>query len=301
MNSILEKLGFSQFDNDANKKMLSFDDVTDLNLKSELKLIQQIQVKKDPFAEGQLIARYRGALNDLVNKSPAKKTVGYDIAYQHAVSELKRSIKVYDLKQYLKVKPITFIFTNVNLELKKLYDKSTSQSGVKMADDLSRGKTLLNNASSILVPKLGRKPTNQELLNFIKNDMGYGKSLTLDKINKIQKYDTKELSSSRTIGKGNADGAETLTFEDVMHTTQDVGLAMKKEEREEEVINAIRKYTTDKSVRRFLIAYLGLGEFKNAGIKTSINKCAIRSGISYYDGRKHIEAFRNFCKTNGVM
>ena len=122
----------------------------------------------------------------------------------------------------------------------------------------------------------------------------------MDKIEKIQKYTMKELSGSQFIGKGNSDGAETLTYEDVTdnYKTKE---KMDKLNREEEVINSIRDYTKDKKMRRFIMAFLGIGQFKNDGTKGSIGKAAMRTGIaSYYDGKKALDGFKKYCDENNV-
>ena len=188
----------------------------------------------------------------------------------------------------------------MKLELKKLNSDVNSQSIVRMADDLNNGKVLIHNASSILTPMLGRKPTNEELYNYIKNETNYGNYLTMDKIEKINKYTTIERSGSQFISKGNADGAETLTYEDVTNRLGDRD-QIRKMDREEEVINAIRDFTKDRKTRRFIIAFLGLGQFKNEGIKGSIGKAALRTGFSsYYDGKKVLTEFTKYCRENGV-
>lgn len=303
MSYVLEKLGLEQFNNKANKKTIDFSKETGLDAeqKRDLELIQKYQNENDVFALQNLVSLCGGLINKAVNESGITKYVSFDIAFQHAVNELKRSIAVYDIpKMYKKTKPSTFFMTNIKFELKKLKDSVTAQGVVRMADDLNRGKALMANASSILMPMLGRRPTNKELLDFIQNETSYGKYLTMDKIEKIQKYTMKELSGSQFIGKGNSDGAETLTYEDVTdnYKTKE---KMDKLNREEEVINSIRDYTKDKKMRRFIMAFLGIGQFKNDGTKGSIGKAAMRTGIaSYYDGKKALDGFKKYCDENNV-
>ena len=296
---LLEKLGFSQFDNKNNITKQSFDDITDPKVKTELMLIQQVKLYNDFLAEEQLIAKYRGLVANLVNSSRAKQLLGYDLAFQHAIGALKACIRNYQFTS--NNKPSTYFTTNIKLELDKLYKSQTSQNIVAMSSDLNQNKNTMANAESILTPMLGRKPTEKEMLNFIKNDMGFGKNLDLKKIERIKHYETKELSGSALIGQENADGAESLTFEDVTNKGKDIGKMIHDDTKGKLIIKAIQEFTTNKNERRFLMAYLGLGEFKNGLVKANQSQAAASNGLSYYSSKKILDKFRDYCVEKGVM
>lgn len=297
----IEKLGMNKFDNINNKVKKSFDDVADQKVRQELKLIQQVQFYKDFFAEERLLSMYRGQISNLVNKSRAKQAVGYDLAYQLAVGALKTAIRNFDLSKYKNNKPITYFTNSINFELDKLYKKETSQNTIHISSDLNSYKNNIANAESILTPQLGRTPTNEEVLGFIQKDMGFAPGLNLKKIERIKHYNTKELSGSAVLGKENASGAETLTFEDVMNTTEDVDKIITDEIMEDKIIDTIREFTENKNERRFLMAYLGIGEFKNLNVRGSANKSCIQTGIPYHISRKLLDSFRKFCNNKGVI
>lgn len=301
VHKLLEKLGYESFDIANNTTKQTFDDVMDMNIKKELLLIQQVRLSNDFLAEEQLIAMYRGILNKVVNESKAKQIVGYDQTYQRAVSALKTSIRNFNLKSYKNNKPSTYFMKNIMLELDKFYKQITSQGTIKMSSENNRYKNIMVNAESILVSRLGRKPTNNELLNFIKNEFKLSQNLDLETIERIEHYTTQELSGSKSIGKNNADGAEELSYEDVMNGTQNVDDILKKENTANNVINAIRSFTADKNQRKFLMCYLGIGEFSNAMYKGNIHNAAINCGVSYYVGCKILENFRTFCVNKGVL
>ena len=298
---LLEKLGYESFDIVNNTTKLTFDDVKDLNVKKELLLIQQVKLCNDFLAEEQLIAMYRGILNKVANESKAKQIVGYDQTYQRAVSALKTSIRNFNLKSYKNNKPSTYFMKNIMLELDKFYKQITSQGTIKMSSENNRYKNIMVNAESILVSRLGRKPTNQETLDFIKNEFRLSQNLDLDTIERIEHYTTKELSGSKTIGKNNAAGAEELSYEDVMAGTRNVNDILEKEKTNNNIIEKIRKFTNDKNQRKFLMCYLGIGEFSNAMHKGNVHNAAINCGISYYVGNKILENFRTFCIKEGVF
>lgn len=296
---LIEKLGFSQFNNANNVTKQTFDEITDPQVKRELILIQQVKLFNDFLAEEQLIASYRGLVANLVNSSRAKQLLGYDLAYQHAVGALKACIRNYEFSS--KNKPSTYFTTNIKLELDKLYKSQTSQNTIAMSSDLNQNKNTMANAESILTPMLGRKPNDEEMLNFIKNEMGYGKNLDLKKIERIKHYETKELSGSAIIGQENADGAESLTFEDVTNKGRDIEKIISDDIRGKEIIKSIQEFTQNKNERRFLMAYLGLGEFKNGVMKASQSQAAANNGLSYYASKKILDKFRDFCVSKGVM
>ena len=298
-NLMLEKLGFSQFDNQNNTTKQSFEDVTDPQVKMELTLIQQVKLYNDFLAEEQLIAKYRGLVSNLVNSSRAKQLLGYDLAFQHAIGALKACIRNFDFGS--KNKPSTYFTGNIKLELDKLYKAQTSQNIIAMSSDLNQNKNTIVNAKSILSPMLGREATDEEVLNFIKNDMGYGKNLDLKKMERINHYETRELSGSAQLSQENANGAEALTFEDVTNKGKDIGKMIKDDTQGKLIIKSIQEFTTNKNERRFLMAYLGLGEFKNGLMKANQLQAASNNGLSYYSGKKVLDKFREFCVQKGVM
>lgn len=162
-NSLIEKLGSNQFNSMNNVTKYTFDDVIDPQVKKELLLIQRVQLYKDFFAEEQLIASYRGMINNIVNsKTKLKALVGYEQVFQRAVSAVKACIRNYKLQNYKANKPSTYFHTNVELELKKMYKERTAQNTVSMSADLNSYKNIIANAESILTPQLGRQPSNEE-------------------------------------------------------------------------------------------------------------------------------------------
>lgn len=297
--SLIEKLGFSQFDNKNNTTKQNFEEVADPKVRQELMLIQQVKLYKDFLAEEQLIASYRGLVANLVNSSRAKQLLGYDLAFQHAIGALKACIRNYSFTS--NNKPSTYFTTNIKLELDKLYKAQTSQNIIAMSSDLNQNKNTMANAESILTPMLGRKPTEKEMLNFIKNDMGFGKNLDLKKIERINHYETKELSGSALIGQENADGAESLTFEDITNKGVDIGKMILNDTKEKQIIKAIQSFTTNKNERRFLMSYFALGEFKNGLVKANKSQAAAMNGLSYHSSKKVLNKFRDYCIQEGVM
>lgn len=300
VNTLLDKLGFDKYAMNG-KKVYSFDDVTNSTVKKELQLIQNVQLYNDFFAEEQFIASYRGQLSNLVNSSKAKTLLGYDTAYQHAVGALKSCIRNYKLETYTKNKPLTYITTNVKFELDKLYKAETLQKTIKMSSDLNQHKNTLERAKSILYPRLGREATNQELLDFIKNEMKLGSGLDIKKIERINHYETKELSGSSTIGQNNASGAEALTFEDVVSHTESIDDILNNESKEREVKDAILQFSKNNNETNFLLNYFGISPFKFSPFKGQSSKLRAQYNMTFYQSNKIIDDFRKFCKEKNII
>lgn len=298
MNNIMEKLGMTTYNGQS--KVLTFDDIQDPLVKKELLLIQNVQLYKDFFAEEQLLASYRGQLSNLVNSSKAKTLVGYDTAYQHAIGALKLYIKKFNLENYKANKPLTYFTTNINFELEKLYKAEIAQKGVRISSDLSQHKGTIEIAKTVLNPQLGRNATNEEILNFIKKDMKLGSNLDIKKINRINHYDTKELSGSANISQENAAGAETLTFEDVLSKTESIDDLINDEFKETRILEAIEQYTVNAIERDFISKYLCIGRYKGTP-KQELSKLRNAYGFKFYQTTKLIDGFRNFCKMKGLL
>lgn len=298
--SVLDKLGLDKYAS-SGVKSFSFSDVNDPVVKRELTLIQNVQLYKDFFAEEQLIASYRGQLSNLVNSSKAKALLGYDTTYQHAVGALKACIRNYKLDTYKNNKPLTYFTTNINLELHKLYRAETVQKGVKMSSDLNIHKNTIELAKSILTPKLGREPKNEEILNFIKKDLKQGSGLDIKKMERINKYQTKELSGSLNIGQDNASGAETLTFEDVIKHTESIDDILTNTQKENKIQQVITEFSKNKIESDFLLNYFGIGQYKFSPLKGKTSKLRNIYNMNFYQSNKLLTDFKKFCLSKGLI
>lgn len=299
MYDLFEKFAANRFNNNLNKTEYSFNEIKDENVKKELKLIQRVQLYNDVFAEQQLIAMYRGQLSNIVNSNTKlKNLVGYDQAYQKAVSVLKNCIRNFNLKA--KNKPITYFTTNISLELEKFRKEVSGSGTVNMAANLRDLDTLMVTAENILRSKLGREPTTKELNDFMKKDLKSSAKFSDSEINRVKKYKTTELTSTRFIGQGD-DGAEKLTLEDINNVTDSAASVLSNESTERQVIKLIQDFTTDKNQRRFLMMYLGVGEFKFSPDKRNIVACGLKNGIIGRAAKRLFEKFCNFAKSKGVV
>ena len=103
------------------------------------------------------------------------------------------------------------------------------------------------------------------------------------------------------ISQENADGAESLTFEDITNKGKDIGKMINDDTQGKLIIKAIQDFTQNKNEKRFLMAYLGLGEFKNGLMKANQSQAAASNGLSYYSSKKVLDKFRDYCIEKGVM
>lgn len=298
---MIEKIAVAKQPSLVTNGEYTFDDVTDPKIKQELQLLQSIQKYNDTFAEEQLLALYRPMISGLVYRSQALKLVPIEVATQHAVNSIKGSFKAYKLDNYRSVQPNSYFYSNIKHELDKLYKANKSPSTIKMSSTLNEVNGTLAAAEKTLRLKLGREPSNAEVVNYAKN-MGFnGEDINSKTLDRIRHYKTMEYSGSLSIGKENADGAEELSFEDVHNVSKSPEEMYNKKLKDDSIINDIRNFTQDKNKRRFLMQYLSLGEFRNATNRPKLSEMAIMNGISAYFGKKTIEEFKNYMHTNGKL
>ena len=299
---ILAKLDYS-IPKTASFQELTFDDVLDDQVKKELLLIQRVQKKNDPFAMRQLISMYRGMLTNAINKCPATSAVGYEVVNTYAVNSLKGAINRYQLENYKTAKPVTYFTGSVDKELKKLTNSSKRSTSVRMSDGLNDMKPIIGVSQQTLRSQLGREPSPQEIMDYAKHEMKAGGSgLTVDKIERIMHYETKELSGSRMVTSENADAAESITFEEVFGGNRvSTEEEYNKQLDEEKLITEIQAFTPDKQKRRFLMQMLGIGgEFSGRRAKT-LSEATFNNGLTYHTARNTYEAFRENVQKKGML
>jgi len=86
-----------------------------------------------------------------------------------------------------------------------------------------------------------------------------------------------------------------------MHGTEDINDILNNDVKSRQAIEHIRSFTTNKNERRFLMAYLGIGEFKGSKLKGLSSKIAIENGLSFYRANQLLENFRKFYENKGMI
>lgn len=292
-NSILEKLAAKMGQTQAEK---------------ERDMIRKIQNPSDPLAEklaiSQLLAEYRGTINNVIVQTGLHKLVGYDVAVQMAQQEIVHIVKnKFDLKSQM-AKPNTYIREALTGAMMNAA-KDNSNQGIQKSQANRGHERLVETAKQYLRREKDTEPTNKEIYNFVKTHMSKGgKDFTLGAVQRINdEYNIKELSGGRIYGNRNQSGseAEQLLYEDVIGAgqRQSPEELLKRQYLEEGYSREIDVFTSNVAERRFLKQIYGIGIYK--GQKISKNRAALNNGITNFKGDKLLRGFREHLKQKGMI
>lgn len=169
----------------------------------------------------------------------------------------------------------------------------------RKSEELSMHSEVVATARNFLKKELMREPSSQEIYGFVKNNLRTGKSLTVDKINRINALNRTEYSGDIQIGGDTDKGADYITFEDVMNTSkktpEEIMTISSENDKIERMIEQMPKRE-----RRMLKNYYGLGEFKGQK-NTSLNRVSVNNGMTYYEAQKALQNFRNLLMKEGIF
>ncbi|MDF2841750.1 MAG: hypothetical protein K0R00_176 [Herbinix sp.] len=264
----------------------------------ERELIRKVQQNNDFMAFKELQMKYRNIINSSISKSGLTSVMDYNTALQESNRAFKELItKNFDLTK--PVQPSTYIFDTLPNVLRKI--KYNNRDFVaRKSEELSMHSEVVATARNFLVKEYGRQPTIDEIDNFVKTQLGTGKSLTPEKIKRIDVLDRKELSGNVQVGgTDNTSGADFITWQDITNVNDEtpeeayeIGL---RNQQLEEIINKLPKQE-----RRFIRSYYGLGEFKGKKA-ASLYSASIDNGITYYEAGKVIDKFNQMRKDANLM
>lgn len=286
---------FLDYLNDKQEKIAAVLSDKNEQTKREIDLITRIQKYNDPIAMEKMITMYRGTINNAIRSSGLLSVMTEVNANQEAINIFKDKIKKYDLNGYLsgvsKATPLTYITSTLAPSLQKV-NYNNSGSGVRMSEELRGFNKTKYTAEKLLERQLNRKPTYEEIYEFMKKEMGVkNKSLSIADLKRIDHYKTNEYSGSQFIN--GADGAEKLTLSDVTSVSENIQDLYNKALEEEMVENEINNFTDDENKRKFLKMNFGVGEYKNNRAR-SLNEASFNCGITYHEANKTAAAFRKY-------
>ena len=269
----------------------------------ERDLIRKVQESSgnDFMAMNELIMSYRGTINNCVRNSGLTSVMDYDTAYQEGIKAFKELIKKnFDLNDKT-ARPNTYITGALLNSLRKV-NNNNSDFGARKSEELQMKSKPKSVAEAFLTRELGRKPNYEETLGFIKTQMKTGKSITKENLQRIDMYNTKELSGSQQIGGGeNTEGAEFLTLNDITNVKKETPEEMmSKQINDQRIIDHLRTFTLSKNERRLIMHMYGMGQFEDKKAN-SLNHAAIDSGMTNYDAKKVLDRYKKSLKQNGLL
>jgi hypothetical protein len=267
----------------------------------ERELIRKVQETNDFMAMNQLIMLYRGTINNCVRNSGLISVMDYDTAYQEGVKAFKEIIKKnFDLNNK-DARPLTYITTTLTRQLQKVSNNS-SDFGARKSEELQMKSKPQAVAEAFLERQLGRPATNEETLNFIQKKMNTGKSITLENLQRINMYKTKELSGSQIIGGDDRpDGAEALSLSDITNVKQKTPMEIMEEQMMEKRIEEhLKTFTLNKDEKRLIMNMYGMGQFKGKKAR-SLNEAAINAGMTNYEAKKILDRYKKSLEQHGIL
>ncbi|MEG0728116.1 MAG: hypothetical protein RR420_00700 [Anaerovoracaceae bacterium] len=267
-------------------------------VKIERDLIEKAQ-RNDFMAMNKLIQMYRGTITNCIKNSGILSVMDYNTAHGYALKSFKKTIKENFSLGNKTAKPVTYITNSLVGDLKKVMADNMN-TAVVGSQDLQRKSKAKNIAEKLLFQQNGVQPTNEEVLNFIKTEMKMGSDITLDNLNRIDMYKTKELSSNTLLSQGDKN-AQAVTFADVMNVKKESPKDVIDKQREEQMLlNHLDRFTQSPIEKRFIQNMYGFGEFKGEKSK-SLNSAAINAGITAYEGIKIVARYKDSLKKEGVI
>jgi hypothetical protein len=263
----------------------------------ERELIRRAQ-NGDFMAYKELQMAYRNVINSAVSSANLNSVMDYNTALQEGNKAFKELImKNFDLTK--PNKPSTYIIGQLPNVLRKVKYNNRDFAGRK-SEELSMHSEIVNTARNFLQKELGRDPSVDETFNFVKNNLKTGKSLTPEKIKRIDALSRSELSGNVQIGgSDSSNGADFITLSDITNiesnTPEQVYETGLRNQRVESVINRLPKIE-----RRFIRNFYGIGEFKNKKAD-SLYSASVNNGMTYYEAKKVVDKFKQMLKEEGIL
>jgi DNA-directed RNA polymerase specialized sigma subunit len=264
-----------------------------------IKIVQKdtdrTQVKK---AMKELTRRYKGVISQSVKSSGLSSVMDHNTAFQHGLTEFQSRIKnSFDLTK--QVKPITYMHQLLRWDLsKKKQDFMNTTS--KMSVDLTEKAGYISLAKDFLRRQLGREPTPDEALKYIKEELGWT-SVTRANYDRIQSIQKKEFSGDELIGaKGGDSRAEAISIFDVKNVSAVTPMDIYKNTMVKNQIEDLLPTNFTRQERRFLRNLYGLGQFQNKRAK-SLNDAALNNNMTHYEARKVRDKLLQLLRSRGVV
>jgi hypothetical protein len=285
----LEKYANSQ------KEIEQWESTLDEKGRKERQLLRKYQQAKSLFEKNLLLKQLRMELRPVITKcvdqAGLATVVERDIAFQMAETHLKPLLDSFDLS--MKNKLSTYLYSQLPGQLLKekyRYRDMTS----RRSEALTMTNQYIRTANKFLSNELDRKPTEDEIFNFVTDKMNM--KIKKDQIGRNLMMDREEYNGNEMIGKGDDSNAEALTLLDIKHVgSQSPEQMLKSQAKNDKIDELINKF--GRNERKMLRRYYGLGEFK--GRPTNANNAATDSNMTYYQAKKVIADFEKMLDEHG--
>lgn len=245
--------------------------------KKERELIAKIQKNNDIFAMKELMRRYRGLIRKCVKDANLGAVMSEADAISYAENQVKHIIKEnFDLSR--KVQPNTLIVNALTNKLRTLRYQNISQSA-RMSTDLGMKAGYVTHAVSMLERRGVENPSPQQIVDYVKHEMGRAPKFTKKEAQRILDLSRTELSGDTEINKGVGANA-SMTLQEAFNT-QSVSAKDLLEQKflQDKIERIIASGNYTRNERIFIRRIYRIGEYANIDPK-NIHQAALNSGLA---------------------
>lgn len=245
--------------------------------KRERELIAKIQKNDDIFAMKELMRRYRGLIRKCVKDANLGSVMSEADAIAYAENQVRHIIKDnFDLSR--KVQPNTLIINALTNKLRTLRYQNISQSS-RMSTDLGMKAGYVAHAVSMLERRGIENPSPQQIVDYVKHDMGRAPKFTKKEAQRILDLSRVELSGNSEISN-NVSGNAAMTLHE-MFDTQSVSAKDLLEQKflQDKIERIISSGNYSRNERIFIRRMYQIGEYRNI-VPKNIHQAALNSGLA---------------------
>lgn len=255
----------------------------------ELELIRKVQRTNDVFAMKELLRLFRGTIQKCIREANLSFVMDEATATAYAENIVKHALKE-NFDPSKKVKPNTFVTNTLNNKLKTLKYERINMSS-RMSTDLAMKAMYIHNAEPALRRMGIENPTDQQILDYIKKDLGKSPNLKKAEVKRIRSLEREELDGNRYISQ-NVDGSSKMSLMDTLNVQQISAKDMlERKFFEDKIERIISTPAYSVNERKFIRMMYGMGIYKNNPAK-NIHRAALDSGLTDASARKTLEKLK---------
>lgn len=255
----------------------------------ELELIRKVQRTNDVFAMKELLRLFRGTIQKCIREANLGFVMDEATAVAYAENIVRHALKE-NFDPSKKTKPNTFITNTLNNKLKTLKYERINMSS-RMSTDLAMKAMYIHNAEPALKRMGIENPTDQQILDYIKKDLGKSPNLKKAEVKRIRSLEREELDGNRYISQ-NVEGSSKMSLTDTLNvqkiSAQDM---LERKFFENKVERVIGKPNYSANERKFIRMMYGIGIYKNNQAK-NIHRAALDSGLTDASARRTLDKLK---------
>lgn len=255
------------------------------DVQKERELIAKVQKNNDMFAMKELLRLYRGAIRTCVRGAKLNVVMSEEDAITYAENIVRHLIKEnFDLSQ--QNKPSTFIIGSLKNKLMTLRYENMNQVA-RMSADLTMKAGYVSRAIPMLQRQGIENPTEDQIVNFVKTELGRSQKFTKAEAKRIRDLARVELSGNAAISK-DVDGASQMTMGDMFDkqrvSPQDL---LNRQFLHDKIERKMIELNFTAKEKRFVRMMYQIGRYKNSP-PANLHQAALNCGVPDSTARRLI-------------